>query len=338
MSNEPKLLVVDDEEVICEGCRRIFTRQGFEVEKCSDACQGLRLASEHDYSAILLDIKMPEMDGIAFLEALRKEKPTVPVVLMTGYPSVSNAASAMRLGASDYVTKPFTPEEISQAVHRLLHSERPTEQTAPAEATSSTAEGLRYWHDAWYQAAADGAVRTGAVLRATRGQDGRTHHAAADRRSGLSGPAAGGGQDRRLRRVYRARAAIRRGRVGKRGPDGRSLAVVDFPLRSRLDRRHQSHAPGRRGRQLPTAACDALESAGRLGPGTGRGGLPDSRAWHAGSWRPLLPRRMGIDAGDPASTAGEVDNSEGSSIRASFADTTTPDGARARYTRRSRRS
>ena len=121
MLDDPRLLVVDDEEVICEGCRRIFTRQGFEVEKCSDACQGLSLAKQNDYSAILLDIKMPTMDGIAFLEALRKQKADVPVVLMTGYPSIPNAASAIRLGASDYVTKPFTPEEISQAVHRLLH-------------------------------------------------------------------------------------------------------------------------------------------------------------------------------------------------------------------------
>ena len=121
MLDDPKLLVVDDEEVICEGCRRIFSRQGFEVEKCSDACQGLSLAKQNDYSAILLDIKMPTMDGIAFLEALRKQKADVPVVLMTGYPSIPNAASAIRLGASDYVTKPFTPEEITQAVHRLLH-------------------------------------------------------------------------------------------------------------------------------------------------------------------------------------------------------------------------
>ena len=86
MLDDPRLLVVDDEEVICEGCRRIFSRQGFEVEKCSDACQGLSLAKQNDYSAILLDIKMPTMDGIAFLEALRKQKADVPVVLMTGLP------------------------------------------------------------------------------------------------------------------------------------------------------------------------------------------------------------------------------------------------------------
>ena len=144
MSDDPTLLVVDDEEVICEGCRRIFTRQGFEVEKCSDACQGLSLAKQNDYTAILLDIKMPNMDGIAFLEALRKQKADVPVVLMTGYPSIPNAASAIRLGASDYVTKPFTPEEISQAVHRLLHHDATPSGRKPPRGrrTAATAEPL----------------------------------------------------------------------------------------------------------------------------------------------------------------------------------------------------
>ncbi len=166
MLDDPRLLVVDDEEVICEGCRRIFNRQGFEVEKCSDACQGLSLAKQNDYSAILLDIKMPTMDGIAFLEALRKQKADVPVVLMTGYPSIPNAASAIRLGASDYVTKPFTPEEITQAVHRLLHHD--TTPSARKVFTSveppATAEPFRFWHRAWFQSGDQRATRVGCVL------------------------------------------------------------------------------------------------------------------------------------------------------------------------------
>ncbi|MGO9115121.1 MAG: response regulator [Thermoguttaceae bacterium] len=166
MLDDPRLLVVDDEEVICEGCRRIFSRQGFEVEKCSDACQGLSLAQHNDYSAILLDIKMPTMDGIAFLEALRKQKADVPVVLMTGYPSIPNAASAIRLGASDYVTKPFTPEEITQAVHRLLHHDTtPSGRAGSAHAEPSTsAEPFRFWRNAWFQLGDQRATRVGAVL------------------------------------------------------------------------------------------------------------------------------------------------------------------------------
>lgn len=167
MPTEPTLLVVDDEDAICEGCRRIFSRQGFEVRKCNDACQGLDLATHSDYTAILLDIKMPEMDGLHFLEALRKEKPTVPVVLMTGYPSIPNAASAIRLGASDYVTKPFTPEEISQAVHRLLHvgkSDGPGESVSAAAAAPATKSPFFFYRDAWYQASGDGVVRAGAMV------------------------------------------------------------------------------------------------------------------------------------------------------------------------------
>ena len=167
MLTESTLLVVDDEDAICEGCRRIFSRQGFDVRKCSDATEGLQLATHGDYAAILLDIKMPEMDGLHFLEALRKEKPGVPVVLMTGYPSIPNAASAIRLGASDYVTKPFTPEEISQAVHRLLHADKSAAASAP---TSSAAESpvtgapFFFYRDAWHQVSEEGVLRVGAMI------------------------------------------------------------------------------------------------------------------------------------------------------------------------------
>lgn len=166
MQDDPRLLVVDDEETICEGCRRIFTRQGFAVEKCSDANQGLSLAENNDYSAILLDIKMPTMDGIAFLEALRKRKADVPVVLMTGYPSIPNAASAIRLGASDYVTKPFTPEEISQAVHRLLHDGAPSadRRLEPPAEPPAPSEPPRFWRRAWFQQGDPRATRVGCVL------------------------------------------------------------------------------------------------------------------------------------------------------------------------------
>lgn len=108
MADTRSMLVVDDEEVVCQACRRIFARQGFQVEANTDARQGLTLATEKDYDIILLDIKMPNMDGIQFLEQLRHKKSDVPVLIITGYPSIPNAAAAMRLGACDYVTKPFT--------------------------------------------------------------------------------------------------------------------------------------------------------------------------------------------------------------------------------------
>jgi len=169
MAEDPRLLVVDDEEAICEGCRRIFARQGFQVEKTTSARAGLSLAESIDYAAVLLDIMMPEMSGIEFLEALRKKKPQMPVILMTGYPSIPNAVSAVRLGAAGYVMKPFTPEEISQAVHQHVPHmpERPA-AAAQAERWVPAAEGFSFYHNAWVQPGDDGTARVGAML--TRAQ------------------------------------------------------------------------------------------------------------------------------------------------------------------------
>jgi len=169
MSNEPRLLVVDDEAVVCQACRRIFTPQGFQVEESTDAREGLSRATENDYAAILLDIKMPVMDGVQFLETLRGEKPDLPVIFVTGYPSISSAASAVRLGASDYVRKPFTPEEITQAVQRSL-ARRDTQTTKKAisappevEPWSPRAGEFRFFDESWFQLGKDGAVRGGAM-------------------------------------------------------------------------------------------------------------------------------------------------------------------------------
>ena len=120
MFDTPTLLVVDDEGGICRACRRILKQAGFRVHVSTNARIGLGRAIAEDYSAILLDIKMPEMDGFQFIEQLRGKKQDVPVMIMTGYPSIEAAALVVRLGASDYITKPFTPEQITQSVRRML--------------------------------------------------------------------------------------------------------------------------------------------------------------------------------------------------------------------------
>ena len=154
------LLVVDDEEVVCRSCARIFERQGFQVETSTDPREGLRLAKGHSYAAILLDIMMPELSGIEWLEQLRASNPSVPVIIITGYSSIANAAEAMRLRAADYIPKPFTPDEISGAVARVLGRS----DARPAVAAKPTpvpwdGEGVPRFHDvAWAEASRDGAA------------------------------------------------------------------------------------------------------------------------------------------------------------------------------------
>jgi CheY-like chemotaxis protein/ferredoxin len=120
MSDHLRLLVVDDEEAVCQACRRILCREGFHVDTSCDAREGLSLATEKDYAAILVDIKMPVMDGIQLVKELRRSKPCLPAIFITGFPDIAGAVSAIHLGVADYVTKPFSPEELTQAVGRAL--------------------------------------------------------------------------------------------------------------------------------------------------------------------------------------------------------------------------
>jgi len=179
MFDDPRLLVVDDEEVICRGCRRIFSGQGFRVETSTDAREGLSLAAQNDYLAILLDMKMPTMDGIKFLEELRKTKPNTPVIVITGYPSTSNVASAKRLGAVEYITKPFTPEEVTQPVLKLKQAhdgkiQAPSSPVSPSavlpevEPSALPAEKGFFWDESWIELGKEGSARVGAML--TRAQ------------------------------------------------------------------------------------------------------------------------------------------------------------------------
>lgn len=170
MSDDQRLLVVDDEEAIGEGCRRIFTRLGYEVENTSDARVGLHLAEKNEYAAILLDIKMPNMTGIEFLEQLRVKRPQVPVIFMTGYPSVPNTIAAIRLGAAGYVTKPFTPEEIAAAVQKHVSgAAKPSDEAAvPEDSWTPGAEGYLFLQDSWVQYGQDGTARAGTLTPRTQ--------------------------------------------------------------------------------------------------------------------------------------------------------------------------
>jgi len=173
MAAERPLLVVDDEEVVCQACQRIFSRQGFKVDVSTDARRGLAMATEKDYDIVLLDIKMPNMDGIEFLEKLREKKPDVPVLIITGYPSIPNASAAMRLGACDYVTKPFTTEEITWAVRRVLSMKEMLSGEGGPAATVVEAEVAPkppvFWDEVWARVEVDGSACVGAVLPGLRG-------------------------------------------------------------------------------------------------------------------------------------------------------------------------
>jgi DNA-binding NtrC family response regulator len=115
-----EILVVDDEDVIRDGLKRILEGRCFTVETCRSGHAAIELLQKKDYGLIITDLKMPGMNGIEVLKAVKALQPDVPVIMITGYASVETAVEAMKNGAVDYVSKPFAPEQILEKIDRAL--------------------------------------------------------------------------------------------------------------------------------------------------------------------------------------------------------------------------
>ena len=119
-----KILVIDDEPVICDGCRSVLSDQGAVVDTCLSGSQGLESLFGGDYDLALLDMKLTDMNGMDILRRVKNENPGVYIIVMTGYSSVENAVEAMKLGAFDYISKPFTDDELLICVQRAVENKR----------------------------------------------------------------------------------------------------------------------------------------------------------------------------------------------------------------------
>jgi DNA-binding NtrC family response regulator len=117
-----KLLVIDDDEGNCRLIKAIFGRQGFEVLAAGDGPAGLTLAAAAQPDAVLLDLRMPGLDGFEVLERFKASMPSTPVVILTGSKDIKDAVRATQLGAFNYLTKPVNADEIVVAVQRALET------------------------------------------------------------------------------------------------------------------------------------------------------------------------------------------------------------------------
>lgn len=115
-----RVLVVDDEPIVCNSVRKILAREGFQVDETDDGHEALRRIQEGPYQLIILDMVMPKMNGIDVLRQIKEQHPNANVVMITGYASIDSAKEAIRLGATDYLPKPFTPEELVRAAAEAI--------------------------------------------------------------------------------------------------------------------------------------------------------------------------------------------------------------------------
>jgi two-component system response regulator HydG len=115
-----KILIIDDDVDICVLLKRFLERNGYEVKTSFKGQEGLQQFANADFDVVLTDFRLPDMDGIDVLKSIKKSKPNVPVIVITGYSDVGQAVKVIRLGAFEYVTKPIFPEEILMLVKDAL--------------------------------------------------------------------------------------------------------------------------------------------------------------------------------------------------------------------------
>ncbi len=120
MAEKPRVLVVDDEEALRYLLSTELAAEGYDVETAGDGDEAIETIKQKDYDVVLLDIKMPRVDGFEVLRFIKQNKPEIKVIMLTAYADVKNAIEALKLGASDFVSKPYDLEDILTSINRAL--------------------------------------------------------------------------------------------------------------------------------------------------------------------------------------------------------------------------
>jgi DNA-binding NtrC family response regulator len=124
MASKATVLVIDDERIILNSCHRILTEEAYNVHTVQTGAEGLQKVREEHVDIVLTDLMLPEISGMDILNTIINSSPEMIVIMMTGYSTVQTAVEAMKLGAYDYLPKPFTPEELVEAVENALKKKR----------------------------------------------------------------------------------------------------------------------------------------------------------------------------------------------------------------------
>jgi CheY-like chemotaxis protein len=135
-----KVLVIDDEQIVHESIRRILEEEGYRVDSAYRVDRALDNLSKESYDLVLTDLMMPDGNGMAAVEAVARDHPGTGVVMFTGYATVDSAVQSMKLGAFDYLPKPFTPDELISVVQNAIHQIRKVKRESEIERTYADAE------------------------------------------------------------------------------------------------------------------------------------------------------------------------------------------------------
>ena len=126
----PTILVIDDDERVREGCRKVLTREGYEVSIADCGEDGLKMIERQHYDIILLDLMMPSLSGFDVLAHVKSLHPDTVIIVISGYATVENSIEAMKKGAFDFIPKPFSPEQLRVLTKKAIEYTRTMQDIA----------------------------------------------------------------------------------------------------------------------------------------------------------------------------------------------------------------
>lgn len=128
MMYKANILVVDDDMSVCKSVAAVFKKEAFTVDMVYSGEEAVRAVKDNNYAVVIVDLMMPGMSGLDVIQELKKKKPDLTIIMITGYPSIQTAVKAIKLGAYDYIPKPFTPAELRSLVVRALEKRHTYEE------------------------------------------------------------------------------------------------------------------------------------------------------------------------------------------------------------------
>ena len=146
MKQRSSILIVDDEEVVRRAHLRSLEQTGCRAQAAESGDEALRVMEERPFDVVLLDLRMPGLDGMDVLKTIKERWPECEVVVITGYPTIESAKEAVRLGAYNYIAKPVGPDDVVKAANDAMIQKRWTLHSAHPDRGSENPESDdRHW-------------------------------------------------------------------------------------------------------------------------------------------------------------------------------------------------
>ena len=159
-----KILVVDDEITVCKSIRNAILSDEYTVDTALSGEEALKKDQEEGYDLVITDLMMPGISGLDLLKTLRQTRPEVNVIMVTGYPTIKTAVQAIKIGAFDYIPKPFTPDQLRSLVSRAFKKIESEEKAAKEPPPPKMPPGLYYMiGHTWLRKEDGGLITVGVV-------------------------------------------------------------------------------------------------------------------------------------------------------------------------------